>query len=169
MDIETISELVENDAVFTSNGYSEVKVTKNGKSKLLRLPIKSRGLTEYQRELNSGAPRPPVISKLIRAESDLGKEMGFSRDQACMVFDFTDETYIKAQEEHGDDYSWRLAIFALDIRWTKKDGTEAATYEEKKRILQSSGINGVHIRKIYSDILTLTQFTEKERDFLSES
>ncbi len=169
MDIQTISELVENQAIFASTGYSVVKITIGGKAMARRLPIKSTGVAEYQQKLSSQAPRPPAVERMIKADSDLGKALGLSRDEARMVFDATDEKFVNAQDEHNRDFAWRVAVFALDIKWTRSDGSEARTYEEKRDILKRAGITGHQIDCIYRDIQKLTKFTEEEIDFLSES
>lgn len=166
---ETISELVENQSAFASTGYAKVKATRAGRGVRLRLPIKSTGVAELQERLSGNAPRPPVIEKLITAQSDIGKAMGLARDKVCMVFDTTDEAYIKAQNEHAAMFAWKIVVFALDVVWKKADGTVADTFADKLRILQAAGITTSQRDEIYSAIGRLTRFSEEEQDFLSES
>jgi len=162
-----VSELIEDGNLFESKGYSHVKVTKNGEKKPLRLPIKSTGVAEYQQELSGKAPRPPVMRQLVRKDSPQGKELGLSHDQVMIVFDTTDEKYIDDLTAHQVDFAWKIAIFALDISWKKKDGSEAKAYEDKKKILQSNGITNAQINRIYKDVNDLTQFEADRQDFLS--
>lgn len=168
-EMETISELVEDAGVFDSKGFSTVKVTKEGVEKPLPLPIKSTGVHEYQSDLSNKAPRPPVKKELIKKKSDEGKALGLPHDQFVMMFDLTDESYIDEQEKHIEDFNWRVAVFALDLTWKKKDGSFAESYEDKKKILQSNGITGHQINRIFSDVQALTQFAEDREDFLSGS
>jgi len=166
--LETISELIENQGVFDSRGYSIVKVTKAGVEEKLKLPIKSTGVAELMEELSGKAPRPPVTKELVKKNSPEGRELGLPHDKMVLVFDTTDEKYIDALEKHNQEFNWRVSIFALDINWKLEDGAEAETYEEQKRILQSNGITWHHIEKIAKDVRELTQFVEDREDFLSE-
>jgi hypothetical protein len=169
MEIERISELVEGAALFDSRGYSTLKVTKDGQSKLIKIPIKSTGVAEFQEKLSSQAPKPPVIAKFYRKGSPEAKALGSNQDVKAIEFDFTDPEYIEANDKHTAEWPWRVCIFAIDLPWKKSDGTVAETYEEKKRILQSNGITGHHIDKLLTDVTNLTKIAEDQEDFLSES
>ncbi|MBN2568127.1 MAG: hypothetical protein JXB42_01720 [Deltaproteobacteria bacterium] len=164
-----ISELVAGQKVFDSSGFSLLKVTKGGVEELLELPIKSTGVAEFEEELSGKAPKPPVKKELVRKDSKEGKAMGLIHDRLMQVFDTTDETYIAALERHTSDFVWQICIFALDITWTKKDGSEAETFGERKEILQTNGITGSHVDQIYKDVRTLTRIEEEEADFLPGS
>ena len=164
---DIVSELVEDAGIFDSRGYSVVKVTKNGVEQNLKLPIKSTGVHEYQDVLSAKAPRPPVKKELVKKKSDEGKTLGLPHDQFVMMFDLTDEAYIDAQEKHINEFNWRVAVFALDLAWIKKDGSTAESYEEKKKILQSNEITGHQINKIFMDVQALTQYAEDRENFLS--
>jgi len=167
--IRTISELVENESVFDSRGYSIVKVTKDGVEEKLRLPIKSSGVAEFMEKLAGDGPRPPVTRTVIKKNSPEGRELGLPHDQMTIVFDTTDEGYVDALNAHNKEFNWKVAIFALDIKWTMEGGREAQTYEEKKKVLSNNGITINHINRIYQDVEALTQFTEDREDFLSGS
>lgn len=167
-EIRTISELVAGEALFDSRGFSIVKVTKDGVESKIKLPIKSTGVAEYQEELAGKAPIPPVTIERIDKDSKRGRETGLKRSEMHTVYDTTDKTYIEALEKHNQDFLWRIVIFALDIKWTKADGGEGKSFDEKKAILRSNGITGHHIDKIYNDVILLTQFAEDRQDFLSK-
>ena len=167
--LKTISELVENAGVFDSRGYSTIKVTKAGEQSLIRLPIKSAGVAEFQLELSNKAPRPPITKQFVKRGSKEGQALGLPHDTIVQVFDTTDEQYTDALEKHNEDFAWRVAVFALDLSWKKADGTEATTFEDKKKILQSNGITGHQRDKIYRDVGDLTKYAEDREDFLSES
>ena len=169
MDIETISELIAEGALFDSRGFSIVKVTKDGISQSKKLPIKSTGVAEFQEKLSGKAPKPPRTFERIKKDSDEGRKMGLKHDQMMTVFDVTDDEYVNALEKHTQEFLWQIAIFALDLKWKKADGNEAKTFDEKKEILKSNGITGHHIDKIYNDVILLTQFAEDRQDFLSKN
>jgi len=168
--VETISELVENQGLFVSNGYSDVQVTvmENNEQvrKILRLPIRSVSLDEQIRN-ETEPPRPPVIEKLIKADSESGRMLGMSEDGLVMVFDPTDRAYVEAVEAHGRENAWRKAISAINIPWKNADGSTAETYEEKRAVLRSNGIHFDHIIKICTDVNRLTAWNEERADFLS--
>jgi len=168
-EIEIITELVEGDNVFESHGYAVVKITRGGKSKKIRLPIKSHGVAEFQEKLAAKAPKPPTTFELIRKGSPEGKELGLKHHQKAIVFDLTDEAYIDAMDKHNQDFQWRVAVFALDLSWKKKDGTIAETYEEKKKMLQDAGLTGFQLIDILKAVNELTQFAEEQEDFLSDN
>lgn len=168
--MKTISELIENQHLFESRGYSIVKVTKAGKEEFLKLPIKSTGVAEYQEKLSQKAPRPPVTFEMAKKGSKEALELGINHHVKICVFDRTDDAYIDELNTHVDEFNWRVVIFALDLSWKKSDGTtEATTFDEKKKVLQSNGITGHHIDKIFKDVQALTDYAEDRQDFLSES
>ena len=171
-----ISELIEGEKTFDSYGFSLVKITHTeviegvgnvSVEQLLELPIKSTGVAEFQEELTGKAPRPPVKKEVIKKDSLDGKLLGLNEDRLMQVFDNTDEAYIDALEKHNQGFIWRIVVFALDIAWKKKDGTEAATFEEKKAILKSTGITGSHTDQIFKDVMALSRMQGAMEDFLS--
>lgn len=174
--IKTISQLVENDAIFQCKGYSEIVVAyrdkdDNGnpctKSKVVRVPIKTAGVLEFQEQIASEAPAPPVTRRMVKAGTDEAASFGYEQDTELITFDTTDQTYVDALDRHTKDFIWRVAVFAIDVEWKLKGGT-ADSYEKKKQILQSSGISGPQLDKIYKDIIGLAQFREDREAFLSE-
>jgi len=164
-----ISELIEDEKLFDSTGFSLVKVTKEGKEEFIELPIKSTGVDELQAQLSGKAPRPPVKRLLIKKGSPEAKEMGLQHNKFEDVFDNTDEEYITALEQHNNNFLWQTVIFALDLALKKKDGSAASTFKEKKAVLKSNGITLEHANQIFMDVKKLTQLQEDREDFLSES
>jgi len=165
--MKRISELIEGNGFFNSNGFSVIKVTKDGKESLVELPIRSTGVAEFQEELRDKAPKPPVRKEIIKKDSPEGKALGLTHHKFQQVFDTTDEEYLALLEAHNQDFIWKVIIFALDISLKKKDGTEANSFESKKRILQSTGLTGAHANQIFKDVQALTKVEDKDTDFLS--
>lgn len=168
-EVQILSELIEDAGIFESRGYSIVKVTKNGVENSRKIPIKSTGVAEYQEQLADLAPRPPVTKELIKKDSPEGRSLGLPHDKICLVYDNTDEKYIDKLNEHNQDFLWRVVVFALDMDLKVKGGAIAETYEDKKRILQSNGITGHQVDKIFKDVQDLTKFAEDREDFLPGS
>jgi len=168
-EIKVISELIEGERLFDSHGYSIIKITKDGVSESVKIPIKSTGVAEYQTKLEGKAPRPPVTREHTRKNSKDGKALGLPHDRISIVYDFADEAYIDKLEAHNQELAWKVAIFALDMMLKKKDGSIAQNYAEKKAILKSSGITLHQINRIFKDVNALTLFAEDREDFLSGS
>lgn len=164
--VQRISELVSGCNLFESHGLTRLRVTKNGKHEILEVPIKSTGAADQIDELRENAPEPPKRLEKIDKDSDQGKELGLTVSEMYVCYDNTDPAYIKALDDHNQNFIWRLAVFALDIKWTKKDGTEATTFEEKVEILKSNGIHGHHMDQIHKDAIALTKHSEGKQDFL---
>jgi len=175
-DIEVISELIEGENLFDSRGYSVVKITKIEKQDTgkdlavvhaIKLPIKSTGVAEYQEQLKSKTPVPPITKEFVKKNSPEGKELGLPHDRMVQVFDLTDIKYVDDLEKFNQELNWRVAIYALDMVLKKADGSIAETYEEKKQVLKTSGITLFHINKILRDVNDLTLWAEDRQDFLS--
>jgi len=169
--IEIVSELIEGEAIFDSRGYSKIKLTRliDGAPTVtpINLPIKSTGVAEYQAELNAKAPVPPVTKEFVKKNSPEGKALGLPHDRIVQMYDTTDQAYVDKLDEFQRDLNWRVAIFALDMTLKLANGTVAEAYEDKKKVLQTSGITGFHINKILRDVNDLTLWAEDRQDFLS--
>lgn len=168
-EIKRLSCLVAGEKIFESSGISTVKTTKEGLEVLLEIPIKSTGVSEFMSELSGKAPQPPVKKILIKKGSPEAKELGLSHDKFVQIFDSTDEEYVNRLEIHNQDFTWRVAIFAMNLKWMKADGSEAATFEDKKQILKDNGITWSQINQIFSDVSDLTRLREDREDFLPVS
>lgn len=165
--IEAITSLVEDGALFECSGYARVKVTRSGEEKILRLPIKSTGVQEFMDQLAELAPQPPVISKMIEKDSEMGRSLGLAADGPVQMFDLTDEAYIEKLRRHNQDFIWRVVIFALAMDFKNKDGVAVEDFEAKKKVLESNGITWEQANQIYADVGKLTRFAEEREDFLS--
>lgn len=169
MEIEKITELVENQSLFLSRGFSQIKITRDGKPVAVSIPIRSTGVDEYHERIKDQAPRPPVIIRFYKAGSKEAEALGVQTDVKVCEFDYTDKDFVDANDAYFREFPWKLVVYALDMTLKKADGAPAETYEEKKRVLQSNGITGSHVDQILKDIRELTKFTEEQTDFLSKS
>ncbi len=167
--VQRVSELVSGQNLFESRGLTRLKVTKDGKPKILEFPIKSTGAADYIESLIEQAPEPPKRLDTIKKGSKEGQELGLKHSEMHVRYDHTDADYVKELDDHNQKFIWRVAIFALDVKWVKPDGTTAESFDEKVEILKDNGINGHHIDQIYEDAVALTQHSEDKQDFLPES
>ena len=152
MDVIQLSDLIDNatGAAFESRGVSRVKATKGGKPIILEVPIRSRGVAEFQDKLSVSAPVPP--SKLEKID---GKPQ--------RVPDLSDAGYIKEYDKYWQDLVWKVVAYAIDLEQWRD-----ASIEEKIQRLKDNGLTGHQLDQIYDDLQELTKFTEGELDFLSD-
>ena len=168
--IEILSELIEGGTVFEGHGYSLIKTTIDGKPSKRRLPITTRGVSELINKMNSLAPKPPVTKEFISMDSEQGKAIGLEEDRLAMIFDFTDEKYIRDLARHGRNTMWAVIIKGLKLEWRNSSGDKLEPdIEEKVRILKQNGITDEQAQQIYEDIIYLTRFQEGREDFLPAS
>lgn len=159
-----VTELVEGSSLFESNGYSRVKVTKNGEEQILVLPIKSGGISELIDELNKQAPTPPVVNKLVTPDSEIGRDLKLTRKKHVQIFDYTDPAYIEEKKEHDSNLGLTVVLFGVDVPVKDEEGTIIEDMEKKLKILQNLGLTGHQFSQIYKDISDLTTFAEEELD-----
>ena len=167
--VQKVSELVSGQNLFESNGLTRLKVTKDGKPEILEFKIKSTGAADYIDSLMEQAPEPPKRIETIKKGSKEGQALGLKHSEMHVKYDHTDPEYVKELDDHNQKFIWRVAIFALDTKWTKTDGSQAESFDEKVEILKDNGIHGHHIDQIYEDAVALTQHSEDKQDFLSDS
>ncbi len=178
--IETISELVQGEMLFESRGYSVVKVTEQGAKidaktevrtpvnieKLIRIPIKSTGVTESHEKLKAKEPRPPIITEFVKKGSPEGRAQGLTQNTLFRGPDSTDQTYVDAFSAYMQDLQWRLALFAIDVELKMAGGAVAETEADKMAVLKSIGLTGNHINKIVADVTSLSQYSEDREENL---
>jgi hypothetical protein len=82
-------------------------------------------------------------------------------------FNTLEEAYLDALEAHEQEFTWKVAVFALGLDWKRKDGSMVESYGEKVTILKANGITGHQIGQIFQDVQGLTRFNEERQDFLS--
>jgi len=159
-----ITEFVEGDSIFSSNGISKVKVTKNGITKIYNIPIQSTGVSELIDTYREKEPKPPKVQSWVNPESDTGKALGITKKTATWHFDFTDEKYLKTKEEHDSDLGMAILMRGLAVEIKNKSGTIEPDFKRKIDILKSMGMSGEQFSQIVQDIQNLTRWTEAERE-----
>ena len=160
-DVTEVSVLQEGERLFLSTGYSYVKVTNNGQDQLLKLPIKSEGITELVERFQHEEPRPPV--KRIRVEPDSleGRAIGLRTAQMVDVFDFTDEQYLKQKREHEHKLGLAMVLHGLNVTFKDKSGDVVKDDDKKLSILKEMGMSVEQFQTIINDIRNLTKIEEE--------
>ena len=162
--IETleITELQEGDTLFIAQGYSNVKVTQNGKVKNVKLPIKSSGVTELIEEFKEKEPKPPKIDQIVKKDSDIGKQLKLTKDTQVKVPDLADEKYVKALNKYESDLGIAILQKGLAVTLKDKEGNEITNPDKKISMLKGMGMSGPQITQVVQDIRSLTEWTEEE-------
>ena len=164
-----LTEFVVGKTSFLSRGYSEIKITEDGKEKPIRLPIRSVGIVELQEALKQNEPRPPEKAIVVKKDSPQGRALDLDKDTPVIAVDLADAAYRTAIEEYRKDFMWRTVVMALDVRFRDGDGKDITDPERIKEVLKASGITGHHLDQIILDVNALTARREARADFLSGS
>jgi len=167
--IETIvvEELIEGNPIFQSNGYSDLKITKNGVPRRLRIPIKSEGIDDLVEKFNKQKPTPPIINHLIKPDDEMGRDMKLREKKWVKIFDATDETYLAELEKWQQDLGMKIVLSGVDVIFKDKDGNIIEDDDRKIEIFRGMGLTGEHFTQISNDITSLTRWQEAENfDFL---
>lgn len=160
--IIALSEIVEGDVVFASEGISRVKVTRNGKPYVMEIPIRSEGIKEAM-EIDVGdAPRPPTINVKIEPGTEIANDLGIMKKQWTKMPDYSDAEYQEALTLYKRDQGLRIMLRGLAIPFKDRDGQELVDDTRKLEILKSAGLTGHHFSQIIDDITNLTKWQEDE-------
>ena len=165
-----ITKLVAGEKVFSSNGFSTIKVTHNGEEKFIDIPIRSIGIEELKGKLQEKAPRPPIKRELVKKNSDEGRNLGLKHDMFVNALDLSDEAYIEKQKEYENNVMWKTAAYAIEIEFVDPKTNEVINdLDMKVKALKDAGITMDHLFTIWKDVMDLTKLYSEELDFLSES
>ena len=165
-----ITRLKEGEAIFESNGISNVKITKDGKVKTLVFSIRSTGVAELIDKYAERAPRPPVKNELVQADSWMGRQMKLGKKQWVKILDTTDPDYVAAKEKHDQDLGMAIMLQGLDVELMDKNDKPVTDGEQQVKILKSLGMTTAQFMQIVRDIQDLTEWAERqETSFFDES
>lgn len=168
IELTDVTELVEDNKIFESHGYSDLKVTQGNKVVTKRLPIKSSGISEFiDRFTRKNAPTPPEMAKVVHPNSELGKELNLRKSTAVKMFDLTDQGYIDEMGKFESDLGLKIVLMGLNVTFKDKEGNVIEDDDKKIDILKSQGLSSEHFTQVVQDIRRLTQWEdEKQNDFL---
>jgi len=164
--VETIriTEFKSGESVFTSNGFSKVKVTKNGKVMRFEIPIQSTGISELVDSLHEKAPQPPSTNMLVQPDSPIGQELGLQEKKWMKIPDLTDPDYKKAQEDHNMRVTNAVLLKGLAVDIKDEGGVIVTNEDIKIEILKSMGMSSDQFNQIVTDVQNLTRWTEEEKE-----
>jgi hypothetical protein len=162
IDVEELTELQEGTDAFQSYGYSYIKVTRNGETKALKIPIKSSGVTELIEEWKKNEPKPPVIDVLVTPDSEAGKQMKLREKRWCKMPNLSDEKYVEALDRYQSDLGMAIAQKGLALKMKDKEGNEITDPAQKTQLLKRMGMSGSQFSQMVNDIRIMTEWSEEE-------
>lgn len=121
----------------------------------IELPITSEGVLELREELLYHKPIAPKKPLIIKADSDVGRELGLKEDVVKLVQDETDEWYINALNEYSIEFMWQIVIQGLAMEFADHKGKPVTDYEDKKAVMILNGITIKQLETIFNAILNL--------------
>lgn len=157
-----ISELREGEDTFLSQGFSNIKVTKNGEITNLKLKIKSSGITELITDFKAKEPKPPVTDVLVLPNSEMGKEMKLAEKKWVKMPDLADEKYIEAFNKYESELGIAILLKGLDVVLYDRDGAIVTDSDRKLEILKNKEMSAPQFSQAVQDIRNLTEWTEEE-------
>jgi len=128
----------------------------------IELPITSKGVLELRDELVYHKPIAPKKALVIRADSDIGRELGIEEDTVKLIQDEADEHYIEQLNEYHTEMLWQIVIKGLDMEFTDSKGKALTDYEDKKAVLLVNGLTIEQLNIIFKAILRLGKQNEEE-------
>jgi len=155
------------EALFDSRGVCRVKITRQDAPAILEVPIRSTGIWELMERLSRQAPRPPVRAEWMTADSNLGRQLGLSRDGPVLLFDTADPDYLTRLAAHHREVLWQVLLAGIDLPLLDAAGQAVSDPAEQRRILEEAGLSEHQAEKIFKDIQVLTRLEEEAEDFFS--
>jgi len=162
IDVEELTSLKEGSDIFQSHGYSYVKITRDGKSKALKVPIKSSGVTELIEEWKKNEPKPPVHDVLVQKDSEIGKQMKLTDKKWVRMPNLSDPQYQEALEKYQANLGMAIVLKGLALQMLDKDGKEVTDPDKKISILRGMGLSGPQFTQVVEDIRAMTEWSEEE-------
>jgi hypothetical protein len=165
-----LTELKDGEEIFGSRGYSNVKVTRDGKIFCTKIPIKSTGVTELIEEFRKKEPKPPAVPVLVNKDSDEGKQMKLTENRWVKMPDLTDAKYLEKKEQYEGDLGIAILAKGIDLPFKGADGNEITDQGQRVQMLKKFGMSSDQFAQIVEDIRSLTMWSEQElMDFFGVS
>ncbi|MCA9774428.1 MAG: hypothetical protein KC466_18565 [Myxococcales bacterium] len=163
-----VTELLAGDGLFDATGHTRVKICREGRERVLRLRIRSRGVREAIEAHERGRPRPPIAREVVKPDDPLAAEWGIARPTWVNVFDTTDRAYREALARHDARLAWVVLAAGLDVPIKDDAGREVPDVDGRARILEAMGLSTPQLERMVRDIRDLTTLREDEAlDFFS--
>jgi len=155
------------DRLFQSNGYSYVKVTRDGRAAVLRLAIRSTGLTEVMDKLRAMEPAPPTTAHYVSWDSEHGKALRMTPAEGrrwVYAPNLADPEYKRKIEAYNKDLTLETINQALVGDFEDEQGQPVTDRAGKARILEGMGIAPEQFNQLVQDIKRLTELSEGDRE-----
>lgn len=162
-----LTEFVMGETSFVSNGVVELKLTVDGKEKILPVPIKSIGVIESQEAIDRNRPQPPSKLETIKKNSEAGRLLGLEEDEIRRVTDYADADFVAQMRQHTEKMLWAAILPGLDVMFKDTAGKTVDDPAVKRAALEGAGITGHHLDELAAAIRDLTKKSERTADFLS--
>lgn len=163
METRKITELVEGESLFTSNGVSKIKVTKNGQVLCFEIPIVSSGITELIDQFDKTAPKPPVKDVKVTPDTPMGKDMGITKNEWVKIRDLSDTDYLEKKQKHESNLGIAIVLKGMAVDIKDKEGNIVEDPDKKIEIMKKMGMSGEQFSQMVSDITSLTKWSEEEK------
>lgn len=137
---------------FSAYGYARLKVQRGDETLAVKVRVTSVPTDELDR-LRKKAPKPPA-KKFVDPQTR----------GTMMIPDLTDNRYLEEMEEHNRTFTREVVGRGVAANLKMKDGTTAATPEQKWIALEERGLSGPQFAELTNTILSLTQWTDEERE-----
>lgn len=157
-----ISKLIPEHNKLVSKGTVAIWVNNENGETPIELPITSEGVLELRDELIMRKPSPPRRALVVKADSDIGRELGLTEDTVKLVIDEADEQYLKRSNEYSIEFMWQIILKGLDMEFTDKKGKALHNSEDKKAVLLLNGLTLAHLETLFNAILKLGEAKEEE-------
>jgi len=163
METKKITELVEGESLFTSNGVSNIKVTKNGQIVCYEVPIISSGITELIDQFDKNAPKAPIKDIKVTPDSPMGKDIGVTKNEWVKIRDTSDADYLEKKQKHESSLGIAIVLKGMAIEIKDKAGNIVEDPDKKVEIMRNMGMSGEQFSQIVADIQSLTKWSEEEK------
>jgi len=121
----------------------------------VEIPITSEGILELRNELTFCQPVPPKKSLVIKADSDVGRELELKEDTIKLVVDEADHNYIQQRNQYNIDFMWAIILKGVYMDFYDSKKKLITDNEEKKAVMLLNGFTIAHMEEILSAILKL--------------
>jgi hypothetical protein len=177
-EVVTLTRIKAGEQPFASWGYTELRVVKNGKPQILRVPIKTIGMAELMEKIARKAPNPPRRLECVSKDSPHGQALGLKRDRVIEIEDHADQAYQERNREYELRSTYTVVLHALAIDVVTEDGrvlvkandehsrTEVKDEDAAIQVLKDSGLTDTHLFQIAGDVRAMSrreqEITERE-------
>lgn len=136
----------------------------------IEIPITSKGILELRDELLMHKPIAPKKALVIRANTDIGRELELKEDTVKLVTDEADAAYLRNVAAFDIELIWQIVICGVDLEFEDSKGKPLTEYEDKRSVLLANGLTIEHLNTLFNAILRLGKQAEEDiEDYIQRS